>query len=118
MQAKDGLGQYGERVAVRRLVDDGYEILDRNWRCADGELDVVARREGVIAFVEVKTRRSNDFGEPAEAVGPRKQQKMRELAAIWFRERGVERGQMSFDVVEVRHAEKGAAAVTHLREAF
>lgn len=121
MQAKDALGSYGERVAVQRLIDDGYEIVESNWRCADGEIDIIATRDGVISFIEVKTRSSDRFGEPAEAVGLQKQRKIRELATIWLRERGhVESGpsDLSFDVVEVRHADKGAAKVTHLRAAF
>ncbi|HVE64300.1 MAG TPA: YraN family protein [Mycobacteriales bacterium] len=126
MQAKDGLGRYGERVALRHLIEAGHEILDRNWRCADGEIDIVSRCEGVITFVEVKTRRSGRFGEPAEAVGLRKQTKIRELAAIWLREHtpqpeagpGAGPRELSFDVIEVRHAERGAASVTHLRQAF
>ena len=121
MQAKDGLGRYGERVAVRRLIDDGYDIVECNWRCDDGEIDIIATRDGVISFVEVKTRSSNRFGEPGEAVGLQKQKKIRELAAIWLRERGhIESGPsgLSFDVIEVRHADKGPAGVTHLREAF
>ncbi len=121
MQAQDGLGRYGERVAMRRLMDDGYEILECNWRCADGEIDIIATRDEVISFIEVKTRSSDRFGEPAEAVGLQKQRKIRELATIWLRERGyVDSGpsNLSFDVVEVRHPDKGAAKVTHLREAF
>jgi len=126
MQAKDGLGHYGERVALRHLIDAGHEILDRNWRCDEGEIDIISRCEGVITFVEVKTRSSSRFGEPAEAVGPRKQNKLRELAAIWLRQRtpppdaGPNTGprELSFDVIEVRHPERGAASVTHLRQAF
>ena len=122
MRAKDGLGKYGERVAATKLVEDGYELIDRNWRCDDGELkgelDIVARRGGVLTFVEVKTRSSVDYGEPAEAVTPIKVRKIRELATVWMRLHPTDHEDISFDVMTVMHSGKGAATVTHLREAF
>jgi len=122
MRAKDGLGQYGERVAAMHLVEDGYELIERNWRCDDGdlqgELDIVARREGVLTFVEVKTRSSVAFGEPAEAVGPNKVRKIHELATAWMRLHPTAHSDVSFDVMSVLHSGKGAAEVTHLRQAF
>ena len=122
MRAKDGLGKYGERVAATYLVNDGYELIDCNWRCDEGELkgelDIVARRNGVLTFVEVKTRSSVDYGEPAEAVGPVKVRRIRELATVWMRLHPTEHDDVSFDVMSVMHSGKGAATVTHLREAF
>ena len=122
MRAKDGLGKYGEQVAVNHLVAAGYELIDRNWRCDDGELDgeidVIARRDGVLTFVEVKTRSSVAFGEPAEAVGRDKVRKIRELATVWLRRHPQEHSDISFDVMSVLHPAKGAAQVTHLRQAF
>ena len=122
MRAKDGLGKYGERVAAQHLAEAGYELLERNWRCDDGELsgeiDIVARRDGVLTFVEVKTRSSVACGEPAEAVGPNKVRKIRELATVWLRRHPTEHSDISFDVMSVLHAGKGAAKVTHLRQAF
>ena len=122
MRAKDGLGKYGERVAATHLVNDGYELIDRNWRCDDGELkgelDIVARRGGVLTFVEVKTRSSVAFGEPAEAVGRDKVRKIRELATVWLRRHESDHDDISFDVMSVLHTGKGAAQVTHLRQAF
>ena len=64
-QAKDAVGAYGERVAARWLSDAGMLVLDRNWRCASGELDIVARDGDTIVFCEVKTRRTQRFGVPA-----------------------------------------------------
>ena len=122
MQAKDGLGKYGERVAATKLVEDGYELIDLNWRCDDGELkgelDIVARRGGVLTFVEVKTRSSVDYCEPAEAVTPVKVRKIRDLATVWLRMNPTDHDGVSFDVMTVMHTGKGAAQVTHLREAF
>ena len=67
MAAKDGIGRYGERVAARHLTDAGLTILDRNWRCREGEVDVVAREGQVLVFVEVKTRSTTRYGVPAAA---------------------------------------------------
>ena len=67
-----GLGSYGERMAVRYLTDRGLEVLDRNWRCDLGEIDIVARDGGCLVVCEVKTRRSTTFGQPIEAVDHRK----------------------------------------------
>lgn len=64
MAAKDDLGRAGEDRAVAHLTGDGYRIIARNWRCAQGEIDVVAERDGTLVVVEVKTRSSEDYGHP------------------------------------------------------
>jgi putative endonuclease len=75
------LGAQGEVLAARWYAARGYTIVARNWRCPDGELDLVAARPGELVFCEVKTRTSNRFGSPAEAVTPAKQRRLRRLAA-------------------------------------
>jgi putative endonuclease len=75
--------------------------LDRNWRCRDGELDIVARYDGTIVFSEVKTRSSNAYGSPAEAVGIAKQRRIRRLALQWLRDRDIRAAELRFDVVAV-----------------
>lgn len=84
MAAKDELGTRGERIAERALVGRGYVILDRNWRCRDGEIDLVARDGDTLVFVEVKTRSSTAFGHPLEAVTPAKLARLRRLAMSWI----------------------------------
>ena len=71
----------------------GYEVLDRNWRCRDGELDLVARRDGTLVFCEVKARSSAAFGLPAEAVTPAKQARVRRLGALWLAARRAAEGE-------------------------
>jgi putative endonuclease len=118
-RAKDAVGGYGERVAIAHLVERGLLLLDRNWRCPQGELDAVMRDRGdVLVFVEVKTRRSERFGSPAEAVGPAKVRRMRRAAAAWLAQAGIHPAEVRFDVVEVRPRRSGAADVTHLPGAF
>ncbi|CAH0161391.1 MULTISPECIES: YraN family protein [unclassified Microbacterium] len=85
MAAKDELGRAGEDRAAKHLSTRGYRILDRNWRCTQGEIDIVAERDGTICIVEVKTRRSVAFGHPFEAVDDRKRERLWRLAYAWCR---------------------------------
>lgn len=114
------VGAYGERVAVAYLLSAGYTVLDRNWRCRYGEVDVVASLGETVVFVEVKCRRSTTFGPPAVAVTPLKAERIRAVASLWLAERVVpERGvPVRFDVVAVTRPLSGAAVVEHLEGAF
>ncbi|GAA3391110.1 YraN family protein [Cryptosporangium minutisporangium] len=116
--AKNAVGAYGERVAARHLQQAGLVVLDRNWRCAEGELDIVARDGSALVFCEVKTRRSDRHGTPAEAVVADKAARLRRLACEWIRASGVHPETIRFDVVSVRPQRSGPAHVEHLRGAF
>jgi putative endonuclease len=123
MRAKDAVGQYGERVAARHLTEAGLTVVCRNWRCPDGEIDLIAVEGDVLVFCEVKTRSSTSFGAPAEAVGAAKAQQVRQLALRWLaaqRRYGEARfwPELRFDVVSVLRRPRGAAAVVHIRAAF
>lgn len=83
MAHKDVLGMWGEEVAADYLATEGYSIIDRRWRCARGEIDIVVERDGELAFVEVKTRRTLRFGHPLEAITPAKFSRLRILAGEW-----------------------------------
>ena len=95
------LGAWGERVAGRRYVRDGYRVLARNWRCPAGEIDLIVFRDGLVVFCEVKTRRSTAFGMPAEAVDGRRQSRLRAAASTWLRSAEVRSDGVRFDVVSV-----------------
>lgn len=114
------LGQWGEDLAAAHLAADGMEVLVRNWRCAQGELDAVARDvDGTVVFVEVKTRAGNGFGEPAEAVGRAKARRLRALACRWLLEhRPPGSAELRFDVVGIVRRRGEPPEVTHLRGAF
>jgi putative endonuclease len=112
------LGAYGERVAVRLLTDQGIEVLDRNWRCRSGELDVVARDGAALVFCEVKTRTGSRFGHPVEAVTPVKRRRLRQLARAWLQVHDHHAPDLRFDVIGVLVPPAGPARVTHLRNAF
>ena len=96
------LGAAGEAAAERWYRDHGYRILARNWRCREGEIDLVARRARVVVFCEVKARTTDAFGVPAEAVTRTKQQRLRRLAARWLAETPSHgRASIRFDVAAV-----------------
>jgi putative endonuclease len=113
------LGAAGESLVARWYEDAGYRVLDRNWRCREGELDLVlAGRGRVVVFCEVKTRATNTFGTPAEAVTARKQQRLRVLAVRWLDAHPGSRGRLRFDVASVTRAPNGKLDVEVLEDAF
>ena len=118
MKLKDAVGRYGEAVAARCLRDAGYQVLQTNWRCARGEIDIVASDGATLVICEVKTRTSAAFGDPAEAVGFVKAQRLRVLAALWLGEHPGQWQAIRFDVVSVLRPAAGPAQVRHLRGAF
>lgn len=118
MRAKDVLGRYGEQVAARHLQESGLTILDRNWRCTEGELDIVATDGAVLVVCEVKTRSTAAFGDPSEAVNWRKARRIRQLAIRWLAENEDSWEAIRFDVVSVLRPPSGAALVRHLPAAF
>jgi len=83
MADKDERGRAGEERAERHLREQGYDILDRNWRCPEGEIDIVACRDDALVVVEVKTRRTDRFGHPFDAVDARKRSRLWRLAQRW-----------------------------------
>jgi putative endonuclease len=95
------LGGSGEAAAAAWYEANGYEVLDRNWRVREGEIDLVLRRARTIVFCEVKTRTSDAFGVPAEAVTYTKRQRLRHLAARWLDTAPVQPAAIRFDVASV-----------------
>lgn len=95
------LGADGEDRAAAWYEAEGYEVVSRNWRCRDGELDLVVRRGRELVFVEVKARTTDRFGIPAEAVTPAKQRRLRGLAARYLADTSTRAGGLRFDVVAI-----------------
>ena len=112
---KGSLGAYGESVAARHLTEQGMVVLDRNWRCEAGEIDLVLRDGAVLVVCEVKTRRSDAFGSPHEAVTDAKASRLHLLAARWMEQRGVRAPEVRIDIVGAAAAGAGAARVDHVR---
>lgn len=117
-KSRQALGAYGERLAVRHLVAAGLVPVARNWRCTEGEVDIIAWDGEDIVFCEVKTRRTGAYGTPAEAIGPAKARRLRRLAARWLAVSGSTPREVRFDVVSVLAAPRGPARVEHTRAAF
>ncbi len=110
-----GLGDYGEAIAGRYLRDLGMQVLDRNWRCRWGEIDIVARDGDCLVVCEVKTRRGVHFGTPIEAVTRAKLARLRRLAALWLAEHELGFDDVRVDVIGVLRPPSGPAQVEHLR---
>jgi putative endonuclease len=104
---RQALGGHGETLAAQWYVRHGYEIVARNWRVAEGEIDLVARRDRILVFCEVKTRTSDRFGSAAEAVTAAKQRRLRRVAALYLhrRESPSRRDVIRFDVACVNGSE-------------
>ena len=117
MDARPSLGRRGEELAARLYRRRGFTILERNFRCRAGEIDLVARAGSTVVFCEVKTRRGDAFGTPAEAVTGLKQARLRRLAAEWLRTRRPGPVDVRFDVVSVI-VRGGKTEVSHIPNAF
>lgn len=112
------MGEWGEKAAAAYLQLHGWTILDQNYRSGHKEIDLVARRGEVVAFVEVKTRRSNAFGHPLESVDSRKRREIDSAAARWLLDRGSDRLAYRFDVVSVLPGPDGTTRIEHLENAW
>jgi putative endonuclease len=112
------LGAEGEARAARYLERRGWRILARNARAAGVEIDLIVLRAGVLAFVEVKTRRSRVAGAPEEAVDRRKQARLVRGAAGWLRENRARGRRLRFDVIVCERDAQGGWQLRHLAGAF
>lgn len=116
------VGALGENAACSILIELGYMIRERNWRCRSGELDIVAEQDGRVVFVEVRTRMSRSegrFGTAAESVDYRKQRQVRETALVYLRSMKLADSAVRFDVIAVSLNEEGAVqSYKHVEAAF
>ncbi len=116
MRASDALGKYGEQLAVDELTKAGLAIVARNWRCRDGEIDVLARDGTTLVVCEVKTRAGVAFGTPLEAVTPLKLMRLRRLALRWLADAQPSWvNEIRVDVVGVVYPPGGVPTVEHVR---
>jgi putative endonuclease len=116
--ARRAVGAAGEDAVAQWYAGSGYVVLARNWRVREGEIDVIARRGATIVFCEVKTRRSDAFGSPADAVTPTKQARLRKLAVLWLGANDARADVLRFDVAQVLPDGRGAWTVDVLEAAF
>lgn len=112
------LGAYGEDVAADYLREQGYTLLERNFRCPLGEIDIIAKKHHDLIFVEVKTRRSSLFGLPQDAVGVHKQRQLIRSAQWYLNKPGVSRHHPRFDVIAILARPGQVPEVNHIQNAF
>ena len=118
MADKDELGRRGEERAARYLADVGYDVIARNWRCREGEIDLVAVDADHVVVVEVKTRRGEGYGHPFEAIDARKRARLWRLACAWVAEHRdvVQRRRLRIDAVAVIGPDPRTARLEHLTD--
>lgn len=109
------LGAAGEQWAVRHLLEQGWHILDRNWRCREGEIDIVALDGATLVCLEVKTRRTHRYGHPAEAITAPKLKRMRTLCARWLSAHHVSVQQLRLDVISLTWPRCGEVSLEHFK---
>lgn len=117
-RARQQVGTLGEQAAAEALVEQGYRIVARNYRCRGGELDIIAERNGILVFCEVKTRTSTQFGLPEEAVTIAKRRRLRKLALEFLQREGRRARVLRFDVISVAVREGRVGELRHLVNAF
>lgn len=110
-------GRCGEDLAVAHLRKEGYQIVTQNYRCLYGEVDIIALDGDTIVFIEVKSRRSETFGQPQDAVGPKKQRKLSRISLHYLQQKRLEGHNARFDVVSVRMSPDGNR-IDLIRNAF
>jgi putative endonuclease len=114
-EVTQALGRYGESLAARHLTEQGMVLLDRNWSCPAGELDLVLRDGEVLVVCEVKTRTSLDYGSPHEAVTEDKLARLGQLAAAWIEAHAASPADVRLDLVAVLRPRRGPSVVEHVR---
>jgi len=115
---KRELGLRGENLAARFLQDKGYHILQRNYHTRYGELDIICKKDGLIVFVEVKTRKSTKFGSPEEAVTRQKINHLRKAALIYLHNQDHSYYEIRFDVITVLIDADSQVTINHIKQAF
>lgn len=117
MHTRTAVGQYGEDLAARYLSSNGFSVLERNWRCELGEIDIVAREGDTLVICEVKTRRGLNYGTPLEAITYKKLTTLRKLAGRWLQTHQVRAAAIRIDVVAIVFDSNTPPTVDHLRGA-
>jgi putative endonuclease len=116
--ARSSTGRWGEALAAEHLARRGWTVVNRNFRSVDGEIDLVARRGEVVAFVEVKTRRGRVLGHPLDSITPRKRHRIGCAAEAWVAVHGEDCLTYRFDAIAVAGDPRGGVRIDHLPDAW
>ncbi len=117
MRTKNAVGRYGEDLAARYLSGEGFTVLERNWRCELGEIDIVARDGNTLVVCEVKTRRGLNYGSPLESITYKKLTTLRKLAGRWLQSHQVRPAAVRIDIIAVLFDQNTPPTVDHVRGA-
>ncbi len=117
-RSNTSFGQLGEKLAAEFLTKNGFEILARNFRCGKNEIDVIAKKGAVIAFVEVKTRKGHQFGHPAEAITRAKQNELAKAAECYLRKFPNSADLYRFDVMAITISHNHEPEILFIEDAF
>jgi putative endonuclease len=117
-QAAHDLGKSGENIAHNYLKDNKYKIIARSYRLFRGEIDIIASDQKTLVFVEVKTRKSTDYGFPEESVTPSKQRQIRKIAQGFLAKNNLQDVECRFDVISLSFDEKEGYSIRHIKNAF
>ncbi|MBO5951504.1 MAG: YraN family protein [Bacteroidaceae bacterium] len=117
MAKHNELGMTGEAVAVDYLLNNGYEIVDRNWRSGHKEIDIIAAKNGMLVIVEVKTRKNSQYGNPEDAVTGRKIRRIVTATDAYLRLKMIDM-QVRFDVITILIKDNSVLSIEHIKDAF
>ena len=117
-KTKNSIGAQGEGLARDYLEKRGYAIVERNWSCQYGEIDIIARRDGILAFVEVKTRRAPDTDDILIGITRQKRTRMLRSIAQYLHDRGLEEAQWRVDAIAVALPRQRPPQIEHVRDVF
>ncbi|AZK47809.1 YraN family protein [Paenibacillus lentus] len=120
LDGRKARGRLAEEAAGRYLQEQGYALLECNWRCRSGEIDIIAKKDGVIVIVEVRSRsmHNEQYGTPAESITPRKIKQVRETAIVYLQQTHQLNEIIRFDVVGVKMQRNEIIAIEHIVNAF
>jgi putative endonuclease len=118
MQTPYDLGRSGEKIALNYLIENRYKVKARGFRLFRGEIDIIAYDQKTLVFVEVKTRRSTDYGFPEESVTPSKQRQIRKIAQGFLVKNNLQDVECRFDVISLSFDEKEGYSIRHIKDAF
>ena len=118
MLTKQELGKCGEKIATKYLKENSYQIVQRNYRCRFGEIDIIAYKDNYLIFVEVKTKQNDKFGSPQAEVNLRKQKKLQQLARYYISQNQDQNIDFRFDVIGIMYRGVEDYKLSHLENAF
>ncbi|HMN16706.1 MAG: YraN family protein [Ignavibacteriota bacterium] len=115
---KKDFGKDGEEIAAKYLLKKGFEILKRNYRFSHGEIDIIAKDGDTLVFVEVKTRKNLEYGEPEYAITKKKIQQLKKIAELYLFDKQIEEADCRFDVIAIILGSENNPQITHYENAF